>query len=140
MPRSRHFPARPGMALIVVMALLAVAGVVLAAVVSLGLAQRRAQRVEIWHMQAEWLAESALERAMARLAADPTYAAETWQIPAEQLGGPDGARVVIRVEPAPAQPGAVLVHAHVQYPDHPEHCARRTRQWLVVLPREVPRS
>jgi Tfp pilus assembly protein PilX len=70
-------------------------------------------------LQTLWVAESALERAAAQLAADPDYTGETWQIAADEIGGPWPAKAVIRVEPAASDETKqrVLVTAHC--PDDP---------------------
>ncbi len=45
-------------------------------------------------LQAEWLVESGLERARARLAADSSYAGETWTLGASDLGLPESPAIV----------------------------------------------
>src|SRR5258708_4126066 len=52
----------------------------------IGLAQRDQASADEKQLQCEWLVESGLERAAARLAASPDYAGETWAIGAEELG------------------------------------------------------
>jgi len=120
--------------LIVVLVCVAVAAAVLMAVLRMSLAERESFRLQTRQLQAAWLAESGLERAAARLAADPQYAGETWHIAAEELGGLDAAVVTIRVEPAPHEPARRLVRVEADYPDHPQFRARKSKQVLVLVP------
>jgi hypothetical protein len=78
--------------------------------------QRAAVLGEERMLQADWLAESGMERAAARLAADPLYAGETWPIPADALGGGSSGLVSIRVESRPDEPGLRLVTVQADYP------------------------
>lgn len=85
-------------------------------------------------LQAEWLAESALDRAAARLAADPSYAGETWAIPAERLGGRDAASVRIEVTPAPGHPDRRVVRARADFPADEPRRSRHSRQIEIAVP------
>ncbi len=84
-------------------------------------------------LQAEWLAESGLDRASARLAADPNYPGETWTIPAERLGGRDAATVLIEVRPSPGHADRRVVRARADYPTAEPRRARQSREITVVL-------
>lgn len=85
-------------------------------------------------LQAEWLAESALDRASARLAADPKYAGETWNVPAERLGGRDAGSVRIEVTPAPGHPDRRVVRSRADYPADESRRARQSREITIVVP------
>ena len=84
-------------------------------------------------LQAEWLAESGLERAAVRLAEAPDYRGETWQVPAADLGGPWSGTVTIAVEPVAAQPARRTVRVQADYPDGVEPRARRRKHATVEL-------
>ena len=84
-------------------------------------------------LQARWLAESALERAAAQLAAQPNYSGETWQIPSEQLDGRHAGRVEISVAPISSHPARRLVHVVADFPDHPQQRVRQSRQAVLEL-------
>jgi len=131
---------RRGVLLAAVIICLAVASAVLLAVVKTAVTGSRALRTETWQVQAGWLAESGLERAADRLAADRTYAGETWRITAEDFG-PTAATdveavVKIEVETVARQPERRLVRVQADYPDHPEHRARQSRAAIVQVPPE----
>jgi hypothetical protein len=84
-------------------------------------------------LQAEWLAESAIDRAAARLDADPTYAGETWTIPADRLGSRDGASVRIDVAPVPDHPDRRLTRARADYPAEGPRRTRHSRALTITL-------
>jgi Tfp pilus assembly protein PilV len=123
---------RRGAALLVVIVVLAVASAVIVSVVKLAAAQRQQLRTAQWRMQAGWLAESALDRAAARLAADAAYQGETWRVPAEELDHA-AAAVTIHVEAVAGQPGRRLVRVQADYPDDPHGRARQGREAIVLL-------
>ncbi|HEY2159042.1 MAG TPA: hypothetical protein VGH33_25665 [Isosphaeraceae bacterium] len=85
-------------------------------------------------LQAEWLAESALDRASARLAADSGYRGETWNIPAERLNGRDAATVLIEVRPVPDHPDRRALLARADYPTAGTRRARQSREITIVVP------
>jgi hypothetical protein len=96
-------------------------------------AQRALVRNEERRLQADWLAESGLERAYARLAIDPAYAGETWTVPGDQIGGTDAGAVTIRVAPRPEK-GSInqrIVNVQADYPSDPLRRARARRQATV---------
>jgi hypothetical protein len=95
--------------------------------------ERRQLRGQEDRLQADWLAESGLERAAARLAADESYAGETWRIAADELGGRAAGEVVIRVESLADHPRGRLVHVQADFPAGAEHRARRSKQTPVDL-------
>ncbi len=117
--------------MIVAIVCVGLAGVVLVLLLRLAVAERRALRTEARQVQAAWLAESALERAAARLAADPDYPGETWEIAAEPFGGKEAAVVRIEVGVLPGQPGRREVRVQADYPDHPHQRARKSKQVIV---------
>jgi hypothetical protein len=85
-------------------------------------------------LQAEWLAESALDRGSARLAAEPGYRGETWNIPSERFNGRDAASVLIEVRPVPGHPDRRILRARADYPADGTRRARRSRAITIDLP------
>ena len=81
--------------------------------------------------QARWLAESAVERAVARLAQDARYSGETWTLPPAEL--PHGGLVRIAVETPHGQAGSRLVRVEAHYPDDPVHGCRYTKEVVVEI-------
>jgi hypothetical protein len=120
----------------VVLVCLLVSAVVLASLLKLALLHDgQLARVQM-RLQAGWLADSGLERAMARLAVDPAYTGETWTIAADRLGGTDPAAVVIRVENEESQTDRRLVVIEAAYPAEGTQQARLTRQTTITLKQE----
>ena len=91
-------------------------------------AGREASELQFREVQAAWLAESGVERAAARLAADVKYTGETWTIPPDELGGENRATVRIEVTPAPGEPNRKTVSVTADYPDDPQHRSRCVKQ------------
>jgi hypothetical protein len=90
-------------------------------------------------LQAEWLAESALDRAAARLNDDANYAGETWTIPAERLGSRDGGSVRIVVDPVPDHPDRRVVRARADFPaDGPRRVRHSRSLTITVRPSAAP--
>ena len=119
---------RGAVVLILAIVCVAVASVMFLAILQTAVAERGAMDTRDALQQAAWLAESGLQRAAARLAADPAYQGETWKIAADELGGGAAAVVRIEVEPVPGDPRRRLVRVQADYPDAPVHRARRTKQ------------
>jgi Tfp pilus assembly protein PilX len=122
-----------GMILIVVLACLAVFGVLLITGVKLALSAQRVARSGEWSVQARCLADSALNRAAAKLSADADYAGETWRLSAEELGGEDAGIVKIEVKTLPDQANRRLVHIEADYPDDPQDRVRYVKETSIEL-------
>jgi len=127
---------RRGAVLLVAIVCIAVASVIFLSLLRLSVAERRRVETEAWQVQAAWLAESGIERAAARLAADPEYQGETWALPADLLGGRYDAVVKIRVETIPDDEPRRLVHVEADYPDDPQNRARRSKQVVMEVERQ----
>jgi Tfp pilus assembly protein PilX len=128
--------SRRGAFMIIILVCLMVAGIILGSLLRLALLQSRQLGSEQMRVQAEWLADSGLERAGARLARDGGYAGETWTIEPGRLGGADGAVVVIRVENIQNQASNRSVVVEAVFPAEGPQQARRTRQAKVAVSKE----
>jgi len=127
-------PRRPGVILVVAIVSIAVASVIFLAVLRTAVAERNALRTEAWRQQALWLAESGLERAAARLAADSAYQGETWNVPADQFASEAGGVVEIEIQSTAGRPNRRLVRVRADFPDDPQHRVRRSKQIVIELP------
>jgi hypothetical protein len=127
MGSASNRPRYRGTALILVLVGLAVTTLIFMAAIKMILIQRKTIELNSRQIQARWLAESGVERAAARLAADAKYEGETWNISAQELGGRDGGKVNIKVEEVPDKPDHRKVHIEADYPTEPELRARETR-------------
>ena len=93
--------------------------------------ERQTARSRHWNVQAQWLAEAALERAVARLDEDANYAGETWTIAPEEFSGRDGAVVRIHLEPIADQADRRRVRVEADFPDDPRHRCRCKKEIVV---------
>jgi hypothetical protein len=129
---SRWRPRR-GAVVVVVIVCLVVITLLCGALLRTGLARRAQVRSEERRLQADWLAESGLERAAARLASDAGYAGETWELSPKDLDGVAPGVVRIVVEPLEGRPRGRRVRVQADYPRDPPLRARRSRHWVVEL-------
>ena len=111
---------RRGMVLLVVMICVALTSVVFIALLRLAIAQEEAVQTEARELQASWLAESAVDRAAAKLRADDAYRGETWNLPAQLLSGRNDAVVEIKIETVPDRPELRQIDVRVDYPAQTE--------------------
>jgi Tfp pilus assembly protein PilX len=84
-------------------------------------------------LQADWLAEAALERARAMLTAQSDYAGETWTIEPQTLGGQYGGSVTIAVAAIPENPRARAVTVQADYPAEQTQRIRKSKQVEMTL-------
>jgi Tfp pilus assembly protein PilX len=126
---------RRGLTTVAVLALLIVLGLIASTIVALSATYHARSRTRDRASQSEALADAGLDRAFARLAADPEYKGERWEIPAASLGLPaaegagPAAVVTIAVE---SEGEARTVRVQADHPVEPERRARSSRR--VVLP------
>lgn len=129
---------RPRRAVILVVALVALLAVSLTGgqLLRSVTQSHRQGRQHAWMLQALWLADSGLERAIVRLQSDAKYTGETW-LPS--IGGgasgttaPRG-RIEIVITKDPSRATVRQVRIVASYPDDPIHRAVQTRQQTIFL-------
>jgi Tfp pilus assembly protein PilV len=116
--RRRPVPVRrrTGAAVLVAMICLLVVSMLGASLLKVASVQRQQLRQSQRRLQAQWLAESGLERASARLRANLDYAGETWTLTAKQIDGRHAGRVQIDIQSSPAGPQRRVVSIVADYP------------------------
>lgn len=134
-PRAAGCPRR-GAVIIVVMVCFILAGAFFVSLARTAALERQASRLRQWNLQALWLAEAGLERAVAQLGAAPDYAGETWSVTPEELSGRRGAAVKISVEPVAGRPEQRRIRAVADFPDDPRDRCRCTKEIVVGLNNE----
>jgi len=148
---QRRTPSR-GMTVVAVMICLIVVTLASGAVLKVGLAYRARVQLQERRLQAEWLAESGVERALARLAVDRAYTGETWPISAADLGLPDqppatgtteksqGAAAVVTIAVDPLEGVATRRRVRVQadYPRDAPGRSRHSKQVIINLETRKP--
>ena len=100
---------RRGMTIVAVLVCLLVVMLLGAALLRVALAERDSNRDQERRLQAEWLVESGLERARARLTADASYAGETWHIAPAELGLEEAGATAALAENADRAAGVVTI-------------------------------
>jgi hypothetical protein len=147
MIKKRAVKPSRGMTVVAVLVCLIIVTLISGAVLKVGLAQRELARALERRLQAEWLAESGAQRALARLARDRDYAGETWLLgagdlsqserdPASALAGEAdraAAVVTIAVERVPADSLRRRVRVQADYPRDPPRRSRHTKQFMIDL-------
>jgi type II secretory pathway component PulK len=124
---TRGTQQRRGMTLIVVIAVFAVAMALCAAWTKAALGRLHHEQLAEQRVQAAWLAEAGVRRGAAQLAADGTYAGESWLVPAAELARPGDARVDIEIDVADNAPEVARITAVAAYPaDRPRVRIRKT--------------
>jgi hypothetical protein len=146
MNRAGRRTSRRGMTVVAVLICLIVITLLGGALLKVALAQRKLVRTQEHRLQADWLAESGAQRAIARLESDAGYQGETWSITAADLGygetvptpAPKGAggqaiaEVTIAVERLPGAGNANRrrIQVTADYPRDPSSRARSTKHLL----------
>jgi hypothetical protein len=117
------------------------------ALIKVGLTQRSQVRSQEHRLQAEWLAESGLDRALARLAADRNYPGEEWPVRGEDLALPVGAtttrspgsgaqsvaKITITVDRVTEGANRRRIRVQADYPLEPPMRSRQSKQVLIDL-------
>jgi hypothetical protein len=134
LPHADRRKRRRGAAAILVLVGLAVVTLIFLSILKLIAVQRQSVELQTRQVQAAWLADSGVQRARARLTADSGYHGETWNIPAQEIGGRDGAAIVIRVEEVAGKPDRRTIHVEANYPDDPIQRSRQSRELVVPVP------
>ncbi len=127
---------RRGAFTVIVLVCLLISTMVLGSLLKIALLRDRQLGREFSRVQTNWLADSGMERAASRLAADPAFSGETWKIDADRLGERDPAVVVIRIEPVETQPHQRRIVVEAVYPAQGPVHARITRQANITLTQE----
>jgi type II secretory pathway component PulK len=127
-----------GLTVVAVLVCLIIITLVSGTLLKVGLAHRELARAQERRLQAEWLAESGAQRALARLATNRDYVGETWSLSAQDLGqsattSESAATVAIAVERVAADPARRRVKVTADYPRDPPRRARHTREFMIDL-------
>jgi Tfp pilus assembly protein PilX len=132
-PESRK-ARRRGLASVVMLVALFVLGLIAIALVKVAFARRAEVARNERLAQADWLADSGVDRALTRLEASVDYPGESWTIAADEFAGRGPAVVAIRVETPPDQPGRRRVRVEADYPAGSILRTRQSRTIMVAVP------
>ena len=129
---------RRGVTLIYGMIALTLVALLGTLLVKSALMQHRQARREQRRAQSQWLTEAALERAAARLATNPAYKGETWNVSSKQLDGRSAGRVLMTVESVPDKPDTRRVTVTAEYPVDTPDRSRTTKTVNVFIKQQTP--
>jgi Tfp pilus assembly protein PilV len=126
--------AARGFAMAAVLICLLVVMTLSAALLQAVVQQHRWMRSSHQQLQAAWLADSAVQRAVFQLGQSPRYVGEQWLIPAEVVG--QDARVSIDVAPSSDGTAGRSVRIAASYPDHASQRTLSERELRVPVSEE----
>jgi type II secretory pathway component PulK len=121
--RTNQRPNRRGAALAAALTLLLVVMLIAGAMLQQLAATQRGARLVGRKLQAQWLAESALDRALVKLQSDRQYHGETWQPPTDESSTIERGSAHIEVK-QPTDDAGFLISVTADFPDHPQQRAR----------------
>lgn len=93
--------------------------------------QRDIVRADAIRLQVDWLAQSAVQRAAAKLNQEPEYTGETWALTADDLGGNATAKLVIAAKKAAEPRTRREVQIQLEYQEAGELAAQLSRAAVV---------
>ena len=125
--------SRRGAVLAALLICLLIVMLVSAALVRGLVVQHRLVRSESQRLQAMWLAESALDRAVARLRADAAYPGETWSVSRGQPAEEPSGVAVIRVAAVEGAADKRSITVEARWPDDPVFRVLEQRELTVGL-------
>lgn len=129
---SSNATHRRGSALIIAMICLVLTSVLTVSLVQIVLLQRGQVERDEWQLQAEWLAESGIDRAVAQLSTNASYNGEEWLLHPPDAPAPLG-RVTITIDRA-AEGAGLHVTAVADVPHDAEERARVRKTILMESP------
>lgn len=123
--------SRAGTAMIVAVICLTLLAAITVSLVRLALASQQQVVREGWRLQSEWLAESALNRAIVRINDGEDGGTDEW---APDFTSPAGARgrVTIGSDADPEDETRLTITVTADFPDHPTHRVRTTRSRTIT--------
>lgn len=86
---------------------------------------------EQFRVQADWILESALERAAQQRLNNPDYQGEVWQISPVDLGTRYAASAEITLKPEGKEDRLISIQARVQYPENTSFSVSRTKKIIL---------
>lgn len=131
MPRlsdSSRTGTRRGAVLVIVMVCLLLITLLMASLLKSALMQRRQMIKEQFRVQADWLLDSALERAAQQRLENPEYQGEVWQIAPQELGSRYAAAAEITLKTEAAENSQLMIQARVRYPENAPFSVTRTKK------------
>ncbi len=114
--KQRHATRRNGVILVMALVCLVVVGIFSASTIRRLVEQRRLATHQQYRLQSLWLAESARQRAVAKLNLDRNYKGETWRVEADTFDNGKSGIAVIQVAEIPESDSQRRIVIESQYP------------------------
>ncbi len=128
--RSTSQNPRHGAVMVVAMICLMLVMLILGSLLKLARTHHDQRQWAETKSQATWLAESSIDRAANRLAADSAYGGELWEIPAADLDGRHAGTAKITVTESADLADVRVVKVEAIFPANATRFAKRTKQLL----------
>ena len=129
--QSSMLVPRRGAVLVIVMICLLIVSLLMASLLKSALLQRRQMMKEQFRVQAEWILESALERAALQRLKDPEYQGEVWKISSADLGTRYSGSAEITLKPTEKGDSLISIQARVKYPEKTMLSVTRTKKVIL---------
>ncbi len=126
-------PRRKGLAIFPAFVCLILVTLMSGVLLKLAASHRSLTRSEQRKAQADWLVESGVSRAAARLTLDSAYRGETWEIPASEMAGGAAAIVRITVESVEKNKQGRSIRIEADYPRGDALRARSSKSLSITL-------
>lgn len=114
---QRHATRRNGAILVMALVCLLVVGIFSASTIRRLVEQRRLATHQQYRLQTLWLAESARQRAVAKLNLDRNYEGETWRVEADTFGDGKSGIAIIQVAEITEDHSQRRIMIESQYPE-----------------------
>jgi hypothetical protein len=111
----------------------AVAAAILFTVLQGMVSHQRQLLIEQRQLQAQWLAQGGVDRAVAQLRKSADYRGETWRVPADELDGTAPGEVKINLDAVADQPDDLHLIVEANYPSDSVHSSQQTREAIIHL-------
>lgn len=131
---SRISHRRAGAILVVFVVLLLLASMTVGVLLQVTMQQRGAVKSASLQTQAEWILQSAANRAAVKLRQDANWNGETWKLTAEELQQTNDASAVIDISKDANKPSRRQAQITVLYPAEDAQRVRLQREYVIDLP------
>ena len=129
--KSSKRVSRRGAVLVIVMICLLIVSLLMASLLKSALLQRRQTMKEQFRVQAEWILESALERAALQRLKNPEYQGEVWKISSADLGTRYSGSAKITLKATGVGDSLISIQARVKYPEKTILSVTRTKKIIL---------
>lgn len=128
---SSRTASRRGAVLVIIMICLLLISLLMSSLLKSALLQRRQIIKEQYRVQAEWILESALERAAQQRMENVEYKGEVWEISPMDLGTRYSGSAEITLKTKGKDNRLISIQARVTYPENAPYSVTRTKNIIL---------